>query len=102
MPINEHEKETIKNKYSEDKEFFLFNSIFPGQKDFIDLLKSFSHFKKRQQSSFKLLVIASSNSFFEKSLEGYKYRNDVRFIDIKDKPEEALIIASAYAVVLPF
>ena len=101
-PINEQEKEAIKNKYSEGKEFFLFNSIFPEQEDFIDLLKSFSHFKKRQQSSFKLLVIASSNSFFEKSLESYKYRNDVKFIDIKDKPEEALIIASAYAVVLPF
>jgi glycosyltransferase involved in cell wall biosynthesis len=101
-PINEQEKEGIKNKYSEGKEFFLFNSIFPEQKDFIGLLKSFSHFKKRQQSSFKLLVIASSNSFFEKSLEGYKYRNDVRFIDIKDKDEEGLILASAYAVVLPF
>ena len=101
-PINGQEKEATKNKYSEGKEFFLFNSIFPKQKDFINLLKSFSHFKKRQQSSFKLLVFASSNSFFEKSLESYKYRNDVRFIDIKDKPEEALIIASAYAVVLPF
>ncbi len=100
-PITEQEKKAVKNKYSEGKEFFLFKSIFPGQKDFINLLKSFSHFKKRQQSSFKLLVIAT-NSFFEKSLEGYKYRNDIRVIDIKDKQEEALITASAYAVVLPF
>ena len=100
--INEQEKETVKNKYSEDKEFFLFNGIIPGQKDFIDLLKSFSHFKKRQQSSFKLLVIASPDSFFGKSLEGFKYRSDVKVIDIKDKHEEALITASAYAVVLPF
>ena len=101
-PINEQEKEALKNKYSEGKEFFLFSSIFPRQEDFIDLLKSFSHFKKRQQSGFKLLVIASSNSFFKKSLESYKYRKDVKFIDIKDKPEEALIVASAYALVLPF
>jgi hypothetical protein len=99
-PINEGKK-AIKNKYSERQRIFLFNSIF-RQKDFINLLKSFSHIKKRQQSSFKLLLIASSNSFFEKSLEGYKYRNDVRVIDIKDKSEEALIIASAYAVILPF
>ena len=101
-PINEQGKEVIKNKYSEGKEFFLFNGVFPGQKDFIDLLKSFSHFKKRQQSSFRLLVITSSNSFFEKSLGGYKYRKDVKVIDIKDKQEEALITASAYAVVYPF
>jgi len=100
--INEQEKEAVKNKYSEDKEFFLFSGIIPGEKNFIDLLKSFSHFKKRQQSSFKLLIIDSSNSFFGKSLEGYKYRSDVKVIDIKDKHEEALITASAYAVVLPF
>jgi len=101
-PVNEQEKEVIKNNYSEGKEFFLFNSIFSRQEDFINLLKSFSHFKKRQQSSFKLLIIVSSNSFFERSLERYKYRNDVRVIDIKDKPEVALIIGSAYAAVLPF
>jgi len=102
VPVSEQEKEAVKNKYSESKEFFLFNSFFPEQKNFIDLLKSFSHFKKRQQSSFKLLVTTSSDSFFEKSLEGYKYRNDVKVIDIKDKQEEVLITASAYALVLPF
>ena len=50
-PINETEKDAIKNKYTEGKEFFLFNSIFSFQKDLIALLKSFSHFKKRQQSN---------------------------------------------------
>jgi glycosyltransferase involved in cell wall biosynthesis len=101
-PINEEEKASIKNKYSDSKEFFLFNSIFPRQEDLIDLLKSFSHFKKRQQSNFKLLLPTPINSFFEKSLAGYKYRSDVKFIDINDKQEQVLITASAYAVVLPF
>lgn len=101
-PINEEEKERIKNKYTDNKEFFLFNSVFPRQEDLIDLLKSFSHFKKRQQSNFKLLLTTPINSFFENSLSSYKYRNDIRFVDINDKKEEALITASAYAVVLPF
>jgi len=101
-PINEEEKAGIKNKYSDSKEFFLFNGIFSRQEDLIDLLKSFSHFKKRQQSNFKLLLTTSINSFFEKSLAGYKYRNDIKFIDTNDKQEHALITASAYAVVLPF
>ena len=101
-PINEEEKASIKNKYSEGKEFFLFNSIFFRQEDLIDLLKSFSYFKKRQQSNFKLLLTTPINSFFEKSLAGYKYRSDVKFIDTNDKQEQALIAASAYAVVLPF
>lgn len=101
-PINEEEKTAIKNKYSEGKEFFLFNGIFPGQQDFINLLKSFSHFKKRQQSNFKLLITTPVNSFFEESLADYKYRNDAKFIDTNDKQEQVLITASAYAVVLPF
>ena len=100
--INTEEKETIKNKYSDGKEFFLFNSIFPGKDDFINLLKSFSHFKKRQQSSYKLLLTTETNSFLEKTLEGYKYRNDVKFINTNDKKDHALILASAYAVLLPF
>lgn len=101
-PINEEEKVIIKNKYCDNKEFFLFNSIFSRQEDLIDLLKSFSHFKKRQQSNFKLLLTTPINSFFEKSLVDYKYRNDVTFIDTKDRQEQVLITASAYAVVLPF
>ncbi|HEY5773201.1 MAG TPA: glycosyltransferase [Chitinophagaceae bacterium] len=100
-PINEEEKAAIKNKYSEGKEFFLFNSIFSRQQDLIDLLKSFSHFKKRQQSNFKLLLTTPINSFFEKGLASYKYRNDVKFIDPNDKQQQVLITASAYAVVLP-
>ena len=100
--ISEEEKKTIKNKYSDSKEFFLFNSNFSMQEDLINLLKSFSHFKKRQQSNFKLLLTAPINSFFDESLASYKYRGDVRFIDTNDKQEMALITASAYAVVLPF
>lgn len=101
-PISDEEKETIKNKYSDSKEFFLFNSLFPRQDDLLVLLKSFSHFKKRQQSNFKLLLSAPTNSFFEKNLASYKYRSDVKFIDTIEKKELPSITASAYAVVLPF
>jgi len=100
--INSEEKDGIKNKYCDGKEFFLYNSNFSDPKDFVTLLKSFSHFKKRQQSGFKLLLTTASNPFFEKSLAGYKYRNDVSFINTKDKKTLALITASAYTVVLPF
>ena len=100
--INSEEKDGIKNKYCDGKEFFLYNSNFSDPEDFVTLLKSFSHFKKRQQSSFKLLLTTASNSFFEKNLADYKYRKDVKFINAKDKKDQALITASAYAVVLPF
>ena len=97
---DDKEKEHIKAKHSDGKEFFLYSSQFSRKEDLIELLKSFSHFKKRQQSSFKLLLLTESNSFFEKSLSSYKYRSDVKFIGKKNDP--ARITASAYAVVLPF
>lgn len=97
---DDREKEDIKAEHSDGKEFFLYNSHFSRKEDLIELLKSFSHFKKRQQSSFKLLLLTESNSFFERSLSSYKYRSDVKFIGTKNDP--AMITASAYAVVLPF
>ncbi|HET6767576.1 MAG TPA: glycosyltransferase [Chitinophagaceae bacterium] len=97
---DEKEKEQIKAELSDGKEFFLCTSHFSRKEDFIELLKSFSHFKKRQRSSFKLLLLTESNSFFEQSLSSYKYRSDVKFIGKRNDP--ARIIASAYAVVLPF
>ena len=97
---DDKEKEHTKAAHSDGKEFFLYNSHFSRKEDLIELLKSFSHFKKRQQSSFKLFLLTESNSFFEKSLSSYKYRGDVKFIGKKN--DLAMITASAYAVVLPF
>jgi glycosyltransferase involved in cell wall biosynthesis len=95
-------KEHAKEEYSEGKEFFLYNGGFNKQEDLIELLKSFSYFKKRQQSNFKLLLLRESNSFMEKTLSDYKYRNDVKFIGTKDRKIRAVITAAAYAAVLPF
>jgi len=100
--INAEEKELIKNQFSDGREYFLYNSSLSKNEEFIDLLKSFSHFKKRQQSSFKLLLLTESGTFFEKSLSGYKYRSDVKFISTKNKNDQAIITAASYAVVLPF
>jgi len=100
--IDATKKEDIKREYSEGKEFYLYNSSFKEQEDIIDLLKSFSQFKKRQQSSFKLLILAESNPFFKQTLSAYKYRNDVKLIGAKDQKIRAAITTAAYAVVLPF
>ena len=101
-PVKTQDRENIKKDYSDSLEFFLYNSILDRSEDFVSLLKSFSHFKKRQQSSFKLLLLTQSNSSFEKTLSNYKYRSDVKIIQAKNKSDEAKIIAAAYAVILPF
>ena len=102
LPMDINRKDQAKEEHSEGKEFFLYNSGFNKQEDLTELLKSFSHFKKRQQSNFKLLLLIESDPFIEKILSAYKYRNDVKFIGTKDKNIKAVITAAAYAAVLPF
>jgi glycosyltransferase involved in cell wall biosynthesis len=102
LTIDSEQKESIKSKYTDNKEFFLFNSNFHQEEDLINLLKSFSHFKKRQQSSFKFLILSTPASSFEKSIESYKYRNDVIILKTNVLDEKAMITAAAYAVVFPF
>ena len=97
-PINLNERQEIKTRYSDGMEYFLYNSSFDRDEDLVNLLKSFSQFKKRQQSSFKLLITEPSNSGYEKKIADYKYRNDVKFTGEQDSK----IVAAAYAVVLPF
>jgi len=97
---NDKEKDHIRSAYSDGKEYFLCNSPFSRKEDLIELLKSFSHFKKRQQSSFNLLFLTEASSIFEKSLSSYKYRSDIKLVGTKK--DQAAITAAAYAVLLPF
>lgn len=101
FPIADDKRKSIKEKYSECKEYFLVSARFQKKDEFINLLKSFSHFKKRQQSSFKLLLMIDSNTLLEKDIENYKYRNDVILLRSNSDKEEAAITAAAYAMIFP-
>lgn len=98
-PVSVDEKQLIQAKYSDGTEYFLYNSSFDNPGDLVNLLKSFSQFKKRQQTGFKLLITLEATSEFDKKLADYKYGNDVKFVGTKDSNK---IIAAAYAAVLPF
>ena len=96
------ETESIKEKYTEGKEYFLFSGEINTNNNLINLLKAFSFFKKRQKSNMQLIIITKNilptNSFVE-SLKTYKYRNEVKLLVDLPQNEEAKIMASAYAFV---
>jgi glycosyltransferase involved in cell wall biosynthesis len=99
-PVSFETRETVKEKFTESKEFFI-SVCNEEENNFIDLLKAFSVFKKWQKSNMKLLMLClSSNNknFFQKNLAAYKYRNDVCLTDAGNKKESAEMIASAYAL----
>ena len=100
-PLEESEREKTKTNYCDGKEYFLCPGKLPDQESFISLLKSFSHFKKRQQSSMKLMFFPLPGKKSIESLSSYKFRNDVLVIENPDDIEETLLIGSAYAVIIP-
>jgi glycosyltransferase involved in cell wall biosynthesis len=70
----------------------------------LNLLKAFSIFKKRQASNWKLVLagnFAGRNKQFMKSLETYKYREDVILAGDLQENELVNIMSSAYALVYP-
>ena len=103
-PINNEAKATIKNKYTDGKEYFIYAGSIHPRKNLITLLKAFSVFKKRQQTNMKLVLagrLAWQYESFEKDLKSYKYRNDVVLTGYVEEAVLADIIGAAYALVYP-
>ena len=103
-PLSPEQKDQVKNKYSGGREFFLHTGAIHPRKNLLNLLKAFSLFKKRQQSGMKLVLagrLAWKYESFIKSLESYKYREDVVLTGYLDESELAALTGAAYALVYP-
>lgn len=100
--LQDDEKENSREKYTTGKEYFLFTGEINTANNLVNLLKAFSFFKKRQKSNMQLIIATktiSSDNAFVKSLNSYKYRNDVKLIPDVEEGELIKIIAAAYAFV---
>lgn len=98
------EKEAVKEKYTEGKEYFIYIGAIQPRKNLVNLLKAFSVFKKRLQSNMKLVIagrLAWKNEEFLQLMKTYKYRTDVVMTGYLPEEELAAILASSYALVYP-
>lgn len=98
-----NQKETMKDRLTGGKEYFLYSGHLHEQQNLINLLKAFTFFKQRQKSNM-MLVLASTESTdaaFLKSLSSYKLRAEVVLAEKLPIDELAQITAAAYAVVYP-
>ena len=103
-PTSYEEQAMIKEKYTGGTEFFIYTGAIHPRKNLINLLKAFSIFKRRLQSSMKLVLtgrLAWKNDEFLKLLETYKYKNDVVLTGYIKEKELANLMAAAYAMVYP-
>ena len=79
---DEFDNQLVKHSLTGGREYFICTDLHLNTPAFITLLKGFSHFKKRLQSSWKLVVVlrsgeAISPSEAEKLMAAYKFRQDV-------------------------
>lgn len=103
-PLGDIEKDSIKNKLTNGKEYFVYAGAIHPRKNLINLLKAFSVFKKRQMSNLKLVLagrLAWKYKDFVESLKTYKYREDVVLTGYLNEEELVNIIGAAYALIYP-
>lgn len=104
LPVSLEEKESIKEKYADGKEFFLFTGQVDAINNLMILLKAFSFFKKRQKSNMQLLIATTNSPELKdliESLKTYKYRSEVKLLEDLPEKELAKITAAAYTFVCP-
>ena len=103
-PVAYDVKESIKASFAQGHEYFLYKGLLHDDYNLVNLLKAFSFFKKRQQSSWKLLLAGpfqEGSNEFQKRLMTYKYKEDVIVTGALGPAEEREFVASAYALISP-
>lgn len=104
VPKEWEEKEIVKERYTEGKEYFLYLGDISPAGNTINLLKAFSHFKKWQKSNMQLVIagnIVPGYDRFKDDLGTYKYRNEVKLLENVSAEDTAMLLPSAYALVHP-
>ena len=96
--LNFTQKEEVKSVLSDGKDFYLLMAAGVEEDKIITTLKAFSFFKKWQQSSMNLLIVADDKNInsFSKQLETYKYKADVKLISAAKKD---VACAAAYGCI---
>lgn len=96
--LNFTQKEEIKSVLSDGKDFYLLMAEGIEEDKIITTLKAFSFFKKWQQSSMNLLIVAEDKKIISlsKQLETYKFKDDVKLIPAQKKD---LACAAAYGCI---
>jgi hypothetical protein len=98
-PLTDINPDDIKNKYTEGKDYFLYDTSGNGTSDLITLLKAFSQFKKWQKSEMMLLVLLRSEipEKIKKEISAYKYRDELLMLIAPS--DAAILLSAAYGVI---
>ncbi len=105
-PVDDTVKESVKAKYTQSKEYFIFIGTLHPRKNVAGLFKAFEKFKTESKSDFKLLIVGEK--FFltkdiEQSYAASNFKEDIIFTGRLTPEKLHLLLASAYAMTfVPF
>ncbi len=92
----------IRGRFTQGRPYFVY---FPDSRTVPDLttvLRGFSIFKKWNQSSYKLVVLADEAGPMADKVrfQSYKYRDDVELIEDDDSFDREALVAGAFSIIL--
>jgi glycosyltransferase involved in cell wall biosynthesis len=93
---------SVKERYTSGCAYFLYTGSFHDPSSLVNLLKAFSIFKKRQKTSWKLVLINREqhpSAVFTEALRTYKYREEV--VVLQENEDLGGLLSAAYAFVAP-
>lgn len=100
--ISNEEREIVKTKYSGDNEYFVYTGATVPHENLINLLKSFSAFKKRQKSAMQLIIAGKPGFKYEaliESMQSFKFRQDVKIYEDRSNEQLAQLTGASYALI---
>lgn len=104
-PCSFEEQEVVKTEFTGGAGYFICTEPDLSDKATIEVLRGFSIFKKRLQSSLKLVLAGTAgevNAFFTEQLSTYRYREDVVLLTSLSYSTIAALLASAYGALFPY
>ncbi|MCE3281072.1 MAG: a-glycosyltransferase [Bacteroidetes bacterium] len=100
-PVSDEIKKLTRNKYSGDKEYFLFVGALHPRKNIARLFQAFDKFRKSSVSDVKLLIVGAKYYWTKEiraSYENMQFKNDVVFTGRLNSEELNKVLGSALAL----
>lgn len=106
QPISEELIATVKQRFSDGKNYFIYVGSLNPRKNIANLLKAFDKFKKDDNTNTKLLIVGkvmTNDGHFKKEFESMLYKSDVIFTGRLSNEDLHQTLGSAIALVyIPF
>ena len=102
QPLEFDDKQSIKQKYANGTDYFVYAGSLHPRKNIVNLLKAFLIFKQKTKSNMKLLLIgrlAWKTKEIEEMLDLHPYKNDIIRYEYMDADKLCEVVAAAYCMV---